>query len=191
MFVSAAWRAKMESPDIEDCRLKAYRDCAGVWTIGTGHTGRMAPPKVMPGMVCTKAQADAWLTADLGMTETALTALLHAPFTAHQFDALADLAFNIGIGAFKSSTVLRLFNAKHELGAANALLAWNRAGGKVLRGLVRRRALERSWFLEQAPEEAEASPAALLSAPQEMARRLDHPDSLTARITNRAVLALF
>jgi lysozyme len=169
----------------EGCSLKAYRDSVGVWTIGYGHTGRMHPPRVTPGETCTMTEADLWLENDLSATEIGISADVHVPLTQHQFDALVDLAFNIGLGAFKSSTVLREINTKNYNGAAAALLLWNRAGGKVLQGLVHRRLLEHNWFLETGI----VRQMALFTELPDMVHAVDHPDGPVAKLVNRTVLA--
>jgi len=131
----------------EGLRLVAYRDCVGVLTIGYGHTNAAGLPLVTPGLRWTQEQADAVLAQDMLAVENGLARLLRRQPTDRQFDALADLTFNIGLGAFRSSTLLRKFNAGDLMGAAQAFLAWNRAGGRVVGGLTRRRQLEKDWFL--------------------------------------------
>ncbi|KQD16250.1 lysozyme [Acinetobacter baumannii] len=71
------------------------------------------------------------------------------PLTQNQFDALVSLAYNIGSGAFKGSTLLKLLNKGDYKGAADQFLVWNKAGGKVMKGLVRRREAERALFLKK------------------------------------------
>ncbi|MGR2678743.1 lysozyme [Chromobacterium haemolyticum] len=127
----------------EGLRLKAYQDAVGVWTIGYGHTG----PDVTPGLVITQAQADALLARDLSRFESGVTRLVQVPLNQNQFDALVCFSFNLGLGALQGSTLLRLLNAGDYAGAAAQFPRWNKAGGKVLPGLTRRRVAEQALFL--------------------------------------------
>ena len=128
----------------EGLRLAAYRCPAGVWTIGHGHTG----PDVHPRQTITAAEAVALLRGDLDRFEAGVAkALGDAPTTDHQFSAMVSLAFNIGLGAFGKSTVLRQHRAGNAKLAAAAFLMWVRAGGRVLPGLLRRRQAERALYL--------------------------------------------
>lgn len=128
----------------EGCVLHAYRDVVGVVTIGFGHTGH----DVYMGLVITHAQADALLVKDLASFELGLNHLLGpTPTTSNQFSAMLCLAYNIGIGAFGKSTVLREHLAGLRACAADAFLMWDKAGGQVLSGLLRRRHEERALYL--------------------------------------------
>lgn len=131
----------------EGLRLKAYTCSAGVWTIGYGHTG----PDVTPDLLITKEHADRLLAEDVADAEKGVFTRLKTPPTQNQFDAMVSLAFNIGVGAFAKSTVLRLYNAGDTLGASKAFALWNKAGGKENKGLLKRRLAEAELFLE--PEE--------------------------------------
>ena len=113
--------------DREGCRLKAYKDSVGVWTIGVGHTSAAGPPKVRSGDQITQAQADLIFADDVAEFEDGVTMLLAGdPIEPHQFDAFVSLAFNIGLGAFASSTTLRHFlDGRHDH-AAQAILMWNK-----------------------------------------------------------------
>lgn len=136
----------------EGCRLTAYRCSAGVLTIGYGHTG----PDVLPGMTITQQRADELLTQDLERFERDVISLVKVPITQGQFDALVSFAFNVGSDidsddiaeGLGDSTLLRRLNARDYMGAAGEFLRWNKAGGVVLGGLVRRRKAERELFLE-------------------------------------------
>ena len=111
----------------EGCRLKAYRDTTGVWTIGCGHTSAAGPPHVKQGMSITQAQADHIFADDVAEFEDGVTRLLAgAPIEPHQFDAFVSLAFNIGLGAFAASTALRKFLDGAHAHAAEAILLWNK-----------------------------------------------------------------
>jgi lysozyme len=121
----------------EGLRLKAYLCPAKVWTIGYGSTGA----HVKPGMEITEVQAEKLLLDDLDRFEKAVSDA--APnATQDQFDAMVSLAFNIGIAGFQKSSVLRLHKAGRQSAAADSFALWNKGGGKVLAGLVRRRADE-------------------------------------------------
>ncbi len=125
----------------EGLRLKSYRCSANVITIGWGSTG----PHVKEGMTITKDQAEELLRSDLRRFEDAVAAA--APkATDNQFSAMVSLAFNIGIGALQRSTVLRRHLAGDHAGAADAFLMWNKAGGRVLAGLTRRREAEAALY---------------------------------------------
>lgn len=126
----------------EGCRLVAYKCPAGVWTIGWGATG----PGITEGVRWTQAQADERLARDVEKFMVGVRKLLRRPVTEAQLGAMTSLAYNIGIGAFGSSTLLRLFNAGQTDLAAAQFAVWRLAGGKVLPGLVNRRADERRVF---------------------------------------------
>ncbi|UJB32647.1 MULTISPECIES: lysozyme [Chromobacterium] len=128
----------------EGLRLKAYQDAVGVWTIGYGHTG----PDVTPGLVISQAQADALLARDLNRFETGVSRLVSVPLNQNQFDALLSFSYNLGLGSLQNSTLLRLLNQRDYAGAAAQFPRWNKAGGKVLPGLTRRRAAEQALFLQ-------------------------------------------
>lgn len=126
----------------EACRLTAYRDIRGVWTIGYGHTG----PDVHPGMTITQAKADALLVRDVQSIVDAVNRLVTAEINQAEFDALVDFAFNVGIGALTSSTLLRDLNDGDFAGAADRFDEWDHARGKVVAGLLRRRQAEMVMF---------------------------------------------
>lgn len=127
----------------EGLQLSAYLDPVGVWTIGYGTTSG-----VYQGMSITSAQAEALLQTDLHRFETAVTDAVTRPITDNQFSALVSFTYNVGAGAFASSTLLRLLNQGDIQGAANQFLVWVYAGGMVLPGLARRRRAERLLFLK-------------------------------------------
>ena len=126
----------------ESCRLVSYLDAAGVPTIGWGHTG----PDVHLGMVCTQAQADAWLEQDKAAARQAICSFVKVPLTRNEFDALEDFDFNVGRGNFAGSTLLRMINAGDFAGAAAQFERWDRVHGRVIAGLLRRRLAEESLF---------------------------------------------
>ena len=128
----------------EGLSLVSYQDSVGVWTIGIGHVG----PDAYEGRHITQEQADDLLRHDLEHAETAIDSLVLVPLTDNQFAALVSFTFNLGAGALRGSTLLRLLNDGDYNEAASQLLHWNHAGGHVLAGLTRRRQAERELFLK-------------------------------------------
>jgi lysozyme len=126
----------------EGLRLTAYRDAAGVATIGYGHAGQ----DVQESDTITEAEADRLLRLDLLAAELAVQKLVKAPLNQHQFDALVSFVFNLGAENLKSSTLLRLLNDGLYAHAAQQFNLWVHAKGQRLTGLVRRRAAERALF---------------------------------------------
>jgi lysozyme len=125
----------------EGLRLKAYRCPADVWTIGYGSTGA----HVTPGLVITEARAEELLQEDLQRFEVAV-AKAAGSATDNQFAAMVSLAFNVGEAAFAKSTLCRKHNAADHFGAANEFKRWNKAAGRVMAGLSRRRAAEAQLY---------------------------------------------
>lgn len=126
----------------EGLRLVAYRDGGEVWTCGWGHTrdvGRLT--------TCTKEQAEAWLREDVASAEMAVNKLVEMPLKQNQYDALVSWVFNVGIGAFGKSTLLKRLNQGEMELAADEILRWNKDNGKVVPGLANRRKEERELFL--------------------------------------------
>lgn len=134
--------------EFEGFRADAYKDAVGVLTIGYGTTA-MAGVGIKPalGMKISKSDAEAYLQAALDKFANQIAPAITAPINENEFGAFVSLAYNIGPGSFKKSSALRLFNAGEKEGAAKAILLWNKAGGKVLKGLTRRREAERKLFL--------------------------------------------
>jgi lysozyme len=126
----------------EGLELKAYQDSVGVWTIGYGHTGT----DVKPGLVITEAQASVLLAADVAWAVTCVNKSVTSAVNQNQFDAMVDFVFNLGCAAFGGSTLLRMVNARDFAGAAGQFGRWNKAGGKVLAGLTKRRTAEAALF---------------------------------------------
>jgi lysozyme len=126
----------------EGVRYQAYDDGVGIWTIGVGHT-----KGVVKGDKIDDRQVDEFLRQDLESAEYAVNSLVKVELRQSQFDALVSLVFNIGSGAFASSTLLKMLNKGLYDTAADQFARWNMAGGKVMRGLVTRRAAERLLFL--------------------------------------------
>ena len=143
--INAAGLNLIES--FEGCELTAYKDVAGIWTIGYGHTRG-----VTAGMVFTQQQADQALADDLLSTETSVDRAVQAVTTTdNRFAAMVSLTYNIGSGNFASSTVLREHLAGNTQAAAAAFLLWNKAtiNGvlQVVAGLTRRRTDEQALYL--------------------------------------------
>ena len=132
----------------EGLRLKAYDDGVGVWTIGFGTTIYPNGIRVKKGDTCTEAQAKAYMAYDLKKFESAVSNAVTVPLNQNQFDALVSLAYNIGIGAFSKSTLVKKLNAGDIRGAAEQFDVWVNAGGKRMQGLVNRRAKENEVFLK-------------------------------------------
>ncbi|MGU3389186.1 lysozyme [Sphingomonas sp. M1A8_2b] len=127
----------------EGCKLTAYLCPAGVPTIGYGRT-----TGVKLGQKITQAQADAWVVEEYDEFEARVRRIVKVPLTANQLGALTSFAYNLGSGALASSTLLRLLNGGDYSGAAAQFARWNKAGGKVLAGLTKRRAAEAALFLK-------------------------------------------
>lgn len=124
---------------------KAYPDPAtggAPWTIGYGTT-----KGVKPGMIITAEQAEKMLRDDVAKFESGVSSLVTAPTTQGQFDAMVSLAYNIGLGNFGKSTLLKKHNARCYTCAADQFRVWNRANGKVMNGLTKRRAAERQVYM--------------------------------------------
>ena len=125
----------------EGCELSAYQDSVGVWTIGYGHT-----KGVFPGMTITQGQAEQMLLTELEEYEGYIENMVTVPLTQNQFDALVVWVYNFGQTNFKNSTLLKELNSGNYTAAGNEILRWNKAGGEVLTGLVRRREAEAQLF---------------------------------------------
>lgn len=128
--------------NFEGCRLSAYADQGGVWTVGYGHTG----PGVHAGLTITQDQADTFLLSDVAGAVACVNRLVTAPIQQYQFDALVDFTFNLGCACLASSTLLRAVNAGDFAEAANEFLRWDHVGGMVVQGLLRRRQAEAQMF---------------------------------------------
>jgi lysozyme len=127
--------------EFEGCKLDAYKCSAGVNTIGWGHTG-----SVNMGDKITQQEADELLRADLQKFVDGVNAAVHVDLTQGQFDALVSFTFNCGMGNFKASTLLKMINAGSQAAAGPQLLRWDRAAGKRLAGLARRRQAELTLY---------------------------------------------
>ena len=105
----------------EGRRKKAYKDTKGIWTIGVGHTG----PEVKAGLVWTVAQVKDALRADVATAEKAINDGVKVVLTQNQFDALCSFIFNVGVGAFTRSTLLKVLNKGNYTEAANQFDRWH------------------------------------------------------------------
>ncbi|SFN20163.1 Phage-related lysozyme (muramidase), GH24 family [Izhakiella capsodis] len=133
--------------EFEGCSLVAYQDAVGVWTIGYGWTNPVDGVPVHVGMTITQAKADELLSEGVKQYEKPVKDNVTYALTQYQFDALVSFTYNLGATNFASSTLLKKLNAGETQVAADEFLRWNKAGGKVLFGLLRRRAYERDMFL--------------------------------------------
>lgn len=128
--------------EFEGCRLEAYQDSVGIWTVGYGHTGSL----VVSGLTITQAEADELLRHDLLVAENCIKTIVAVPLTQVEFDALCSFTFNLGCTALRNSTLLRKLNGSDYDGAAAEFKKWDHAGGKQLAGLTKRRAAEADLF---------------------------------------------
>ena len=132
----------------EGCKLTAYQDIVGIYTIGFGTTAAaglgITPAK---GMTITQERAEDLLRQGVDKFAATVDAMITAKINSNQFGACVSLAYNIGPTAFAKSTVLRELNAGNYDKAAAAFRMWNKAGGEVIKGLVNRREAEIKLFL--------------------------------------------
>ncbi|MDU2407105.1 MAG: lysozyme [Acinetobacter junii] len=136
--------------DFEGFRADAYLDTGGVWTIGYGTIKYPNGVKVKKGDTCTRGQAELWLANDSKWVDACLDKYVKSKLTQNQFDALASFVYNVGETAFSKSTMLTLLNqSKFEL-ASGQFDRWIYDNGKVINGLVSRRAKEKQLFLKAA-----------------------------------------
>ena len=125
----------------EGLRLEAYQDSVGVWTIGYGHT-----KGVTPSMKITESQANNLLKTELIEYQNYINSMVNISLDQCQFDALVCWVYNLGPTNLKNSTLLTLLNQGVKFQIPEQIRRWNRAGGKVLKGLVRRREAEALMF---------------------------------------------
>jgi len=135
----------------ESCRLRAYLDGGGKWTIAWGHTNG-----VKQGDTCTQEEADALFDAEIVIYEDGVNSLVKAPINQNEFDALVSFAYNVGLDidtddvaeGLGDSTLLKKLNKWDYDGAAAEFPKWNKDNGMVVAGLTRRRKAEQALFLE-------------------------------------------
>ena len=129
--------------EFEGRRLAVYCDPIGILTVGYGHTG----PDLEEGSIITEVEADAYLREDVAHAEKCVNRLTNGiQITQGQFDALVSFVFNLGCDALRRSTLLVNLLDGDDASAAKEFVRWNRAGGKVLAGLTRRREAEAALF---------------------------------------------
>ena len=125
----------------EGCELEAYQCAAGVWTIGYGST-----KDVKEGDTLTQKEADNLLLHEMQEYEGYIKELVKVPLKQNQFDALVSWVFNLGPANLKASTMLKFLNAGDYHLIPSQIKRWNKASGKVLEGLIRRREAEALMF---------------------------------------------
>ena len=127
--------------EFEGCKQVAYQDSVGVWTIGYGHT-----KDVYEGQLAIKKTIERWLQEDLEEFESYVSKLVKVELNQNQFDALVAWTFNLGPTNLNESTMLRKLNYGDYESVPDEMRRWNKAGGEVLNGLVRRRDAEANLF---------------------------------------------
>ena len=132
--------------EFEGCRLEAYQDGAGIWTIGYGHI-----QAVKPGDTCTQEEADDWLNYDLDWAVLAVSRYVEVPVGQNQFDALVSFTFNLGVRSLRESSLLRLLNSGKDSLTALEFPKWDKVAGEASPGLLKRRNAEMQMFLGVAP----------------------------------------
>ena len=125
----------------EGLELEAYKCPAGVWTIGYGHI-----KGVQEGDVITEQQADDMLVEELKEYENYINTYVKCPLSQNQFDALVSWVYNLGPANLQASTLLKVLNKGDYAGVPAQIKRWNKAGGRVLEGLTRRRQAEADLF---------------------------------------------
>lgn len=141
---------------------KWYRDPVGIWTIGFGHTDAAGAPKhaTSNGLVLSAEAATEILANDLGQYAEAVERAVKVPLNDNQFAALVSFTYNVGAGALAKSTLVKKLNTGNYGAVRSELAKWNKAGGKVMKGLTRRRTAEADLF-----EAKEATPAPVQPSP--------------------------
>lgn len=134
----------------EGLRLKAYKDSVGIWTVGFGNIFNLDTGNpIKEGDEISQETAERWLKIEVDNLQAKMRKVITVTLTDNQWTALTSLVYNIGFGAFKRSTLLRLLNAgasKEEV--AKQFLRWNKAGGKEIKGLTNRRQAEYNLYLK-------------------------------------------
>lgn len=131
----------------EGCKLAAYQDAAGIWTIGYGWTQPVDGVKISAEMVITTATAERLLRCGLVQYEQGVHKLVKVPVSQHQFDALVSFAYNVGLRSLSTSTLLKKLNSGDCRGGGDEFMKWVKVGGLQLAGLYTRRTAERALFL--------------------------------------------
>ena len=132
----------------EGVRLKPYRDCVGLYTVGVGHL--IGDGTVLPdswNRTFTIEEVNELLVADVRKFELGLARYVNVELSQNQFDAIIDYCFNLGLGTFQRSSVRQAINRRDKTGVIRNLLRYNKAGGKVVPQLDNRRKAEALLFL--------------------------------------------
>jgi lysozyme len=148
----------------EGFRGTAYRCPSGVWTIGYGHTSNAGAPKVMQGMTMTEADAGKTLASDIQSFASGVRSSLQRRVSDDQFSALVSFAFNVGLDGFRSSSVKKAVDSGDFDAVPRRLGLWVKGGGRILPGLIKRRAAEAELFMSAgngaaSPDAEHAEPA--------------------------------
>ena len=130
--------------EFEGCKLEAYQDQVGKWTIGYGSTG----PGITEDTVWTQEQADSRLNISLERFQSQILKNTEMELGDNQLDALTSFVYNLGFGSYLKSTLKEKIEAKEFDEAANEFLRWDRVGGVECPGILRRRKAERDLFLK-------------------------------------------
>lgn len=151
----------------EGFRSSAYRDSAGLLTIGYGH--RVRAGEILPNVI-NQARARQLLADDVATAEQAVARNVEVPLTQNQFDALVDFVYNLGEGRLAGSTLLRELNQRNYGRAAEQILKWDHCGSAVSAGLHSRREAEFALWngTPLAPEQSAASSPKLETAPESL-----------------------
>lgn len=127
----------------EGCKLKAYQDSVGVWTIGYGNTYYENMVNVKKGDIITQARAEQLFPLIVSKFASGVRKRVKSTINQNQFDALVSFTYNVGFGNFDKSTLLKKVNASpYDDSITSEFMKWNKAGGKVLKGLTARRKAE-------------------------------------------------
>lgn len=177
----------------ESFRADWYQCSARVWTIGYGHAehaaeGRPADKVLVAGYTAplTEEEAEDLLRLDLARYETTVEGVVETEISHHQFDALVSLTYNIGVGAFRRSTLLERLNEGDHEAVAKELLKWKYVDGSVSEGLLRRRKAELALYQEETERSFEIEPEPLDPMPVrpvETNTNLDDPRNYPIRTT--------
>ncbi len=131
----------------EGLRTTAYRDPVGILTIGYGHTSMAGAPRVQERMQVTAAEAEAILRRDVALFAKHVSGALRTQISPAQFSAIVSFCYNVGAENFRKSSVLDAINRGDLSAVPRRLGLWTKAGGRVLPGLVKRRAAEAAMFV--------------------------------------------
>jgi lysozyme len=150
IFMSTTSNAASIIAIFEGKKLKAYKDQGGVWTIGFGSTYNIDEKRpVREGDTIDEATAIRWLNTIAGDLQNQIKKVITVSVNQNQLDSLTSLAYNIGISAFKKSTLLKRLNANYpKIQVADEFLRWNKVKGIINQGLSNRRSKERELFLK-------------------------------------------